>query len=429
MFPLLRALAVTAGRGAYRRSAPFYFAVLIAAGIAFGGHGMDAADLTSLMQRSPVLRITLWGLWLVGSGPAAGAIFSEPRLLFLRSLPVSRPRILAAHLLLLLIAELPWLVLFSRGAGLLYGVAVTAAAAALHCLWVARPLARRRVDVLLLGALLLSAIVAAAPVPWLLPLAVACLALALPQAYIAAPERVSHTRLSFVSPQLPPQLALALAYLALLARGQRVLLLRCAALCLLPAGIAYLAITNNAVTSLESQSTLALGTLSVPLLLSLCSLAAVLLHREVQLAWLLSVAGQTGARRVRAVLLALSLLAIGLALPAGGLLAYGLHLSTRGTLRLLGLELLLAASLSAVAQGILRATQRSTAKDSDRLLLSLLGVIPLGILLCWLLHEAVVLAWLVFGLFLSERATAELEPAGRYARLRREREQRSGDEL
>lgn len=429
MFPLLSALVVTAGRGAFRRSAPFYFAVLIAAGIAFGGQGMDAADLTGLMRRSLILRCSLWGLWLVGSGPATQALLGEPRLFFLRSLPVSRGRVLAAHALLLLLAELPWVLLFTRGDGPLAGLAVATAAIALHCLWGARPIARRQPAAALLGLPVLVAIVAAAPPLWLILAGIPCLALALPQAYIAAPERASHTALSFLSPRQPAVLALALAYLALLSRGQRVLLLRCLLLCLLPAGIAYLAITNNRVSTIEGINTLALGTLSVPLLLSLSSIAAVILRGETQLAWLLAVSGQNGARRVLAVLLSLGLLSAPLCLPHALLLASGLHLPVPSALRIVGAALGLAGALAAVAHGIVRATQRSTAQDSDRLLIALCAACGLGILLCWLLHEAVVVAWLLLGLFLTERAVAELDPAGRYARLRRERALRAGDDL
>lgn len=429
MFPLLRALAVTAGRGAFRRSVPFYFAVLIAAGIAFGGNGMDAADLTRLMRRSAAVRIPLWGLWLVGSGPAVLALLTEPRLLFLRSLPVPRWRVLSAHALLLLIAELPWVVLFARGEGLLYGLAVAMATMSLHCVWVARPLSRRQGWLTLLSLPVFWAVAVSARPSLLLLAGLACLVLALPQAYVAAPERDSHTRLLFLSARLPPTLALALAYLALLVRGQRALLLRSVLLTLLAVGISYLAIVNNHVVSTESQATLAIGTLSVPLLLALCSVAAVILRIETQLAWLLAVAGQGGGQRVWAVLLGLGGLAILLSLPSGLVLSLALQLSVEATTRLIGGQLVLALALSAVAQGLLRATQRSTAQDSDRLLMALGAIVPLGILLCWLLHEAVVVAWLILGVLLCERAVAELEPAGRYARLRREREQRSGDDV
>lgn len=429
MFPLLRALAVTAGRAAFRRSAPFYFAVLIAAGIAFGGNGMDAADLTGLLRRSPGLRVTFWALWLIGSGPAVQALLGEPRLLFLRSLPVSRTRVLAAHTLLLLLAELPWVALFTRGDGGLAGLAVAVGALALHCLWTARPLSRRQPMAALLGIPVIVAIaIAASPVVLLLA-ALACLSLALPQAYIAAPERVSQTSLSFLSPRVSPSLALALAYLALLFRGQRVLLLRCLLLCLLPAGIAYLAIANNQVTTIELQNTLALGTLAVPLLLSLCSLAAAIVRGESQLAWLLATAGQGGSRRVLAVLLTLALLATLLATPPSLLLVWGLKLPLLAGLRVFAAALSLAWALAAVAQGLLRLTARSTASDNDRLLIALLAICGLGILSCWLLHEAVVLAWLLLGVVLTERSLVELDPGGRHARLRRERALRAGDDV
>ena len=220
--------------------------------------------------------------------------------------------------------------------------------------------------------------------------------------------------------RLPPTLALALAYLALLVRGQRALLLRSVLLTLLAVGISYLAIANNRVVSAESQATLAIGTLSVPLLLALCSVAGVILRIEAQLAWLLAVV--SGAASGCGPCCSRSVGWRSHCRCHRGLCSRWLcQLSVAATMRLIGGQLTLALALSTVAQGLLRATQRSTAQDSDRLLMALGAIVPLGILLCWLLHEAVVVAWLILVVLLCERAVAELEPTGRYARLRLER--------
>ena len=147
------------------------------------------------------------------------------------------------------------MVLFARGEGLLMalsgGDGDDVAALRLRGAAAVAPAGMGHADP---AAGLLAVAVSARP-SLLLLAGLACLVLALPQAHVAAPERNSHTRLTFLPARLPPTLALALAYLALLVRGQRALLLRSVLLTLLAVGISYLAIANNRVVSAESQAT------------------------------------------------------------------------------------------------------------------------------------------------------------------------------
>jgi hypothetical protein len=423
---LLFAVGATAGRAAFRRTAPFYFAVLIACGLAFGGNGMDAAFLTALMRRSTPLRLSLWGLWLVGSLPAAQAILTEPRLFFLRSLPVSRAQVLSVHALLLIVAELPWLALFARGEGGLSGVAALCAAMALHAGLVAqlRPRAAWPLTALVVGVL-----ASGLPPLWLLLAGAPLLLRTLPAAYLAAPERAAAGGPALVSPRLGASTALALAHVTLLWRGQRPLLVRCALLCLLSASIAALAIRNNQVASLDGQSTLSLGLLQVPLLLSLVSLAGPLLRAEAQLDWLLATSGIDGRRRVGAAWLALALPALLLSATHAGLLCAWLSPKGSSLPRLIGLPLGLGVLFAALAQTCLRLTARGDTKDSDRLLLLLLGVIPLCIVFAWLFHEALLLPWAMACAVGTERCARQALAVGRFERLRHERQRRAGDEL
>lgn len=423
---LILAVGVTAGRTAFRRTAPFYFAVAIVAGLAFGGNGMNAADLTALMRRSLGLRLSLWGLWLAGSLPAAHAILTEPRLFFLRSLPVARWRVLAVHALLLLVAELPWVALHARGDGALSGLAAALAACGLHAFLVARLRPGRALPVVILLALALLWPLSA---PWLLAVGAGLLGLALPVAYARAPERVAGAGPTLISARLGAVLALPLAYLTLLWRGQRPLLLRCALLCLLSAAIAALAIRNNQIATLDGQNTLSLGVLQVPLLLSLVSLTGPLLRVERELDWLLATCGIEGRRRVQATWLALLAVALVFSLIHGGVLVAWLAPSGSAGLRLLLPLLGLAPVVAAGAQAAVRLTAQGTPKDSDRLLFLLLGVIPLCILFAWLFHEALLLPWAMAALVGSEGAARRILPRGRFERLRHERQRRRGDDL
>lgn len=422
----MRIVGVTAGRTAFRRTAPFYFAVAIVAGLAFGGNGMDAADLTALMRRSAAVRLSLWSLWLLGSAPAAHAILTEPRLFLLRSVPVPRWQVLAVHAALLFVVELPWIVLHTRGEGPLCGLAVACATGGLHA-WL---VARLRPWMALPWALaVLAVLLRSWPASVLLCAAVLLLAFALPTAYIRAPERAASAGPTLLSPRRAPGLALALAYGALLFRGQRPLLLRGALLCLLSGSIAALAITNNQVTGLDGTNTLSLGTLSVALLLSLVSVAAPLLRLEDQLDWLLSTTGASGRLRVASAWLSLALCGTLLALAHVAVLLAWLAPSADALPRLVGLPLLLALAVAAVAQTCLRSTANGDAKDSDRLLLLLLGVIPLCILFAWLFHEAVLLPWTLSAIAGTNQSLRRVLPLGRFERLRGERQRRAGDGL
>ena len=387
---------------------------------------MNAADLTALMRRSVSLRLSLWGLWLVGSLPAAHAILTEPRLFFLRSLPVSRRLVVVVHGLLLALAELPWIVLHGRGDGALSGMATACAAMALHAWLVAR---LRPAGAMLLALAVLAALFMAAAAPWLLAASLPLLAVSLPYAYVHAPERAASAGPSLLSPRMGATLALSFAYVVLLWRGQRPLLLRGVLLCLLAGAITVLAVHNNDIASLDGQNTLSLGILSVPLLLSLVSLASPILRAEAQLDWLLSTGGMDGRRRVLATGCALVFCGSVLCAAHGAVVCIALSPAPSSLPRILGLLGGLGLAVAAVAQACVRFTDRGSPKDSDRLLFLLLGVIPLCIVCAWLFHEALLVPWAMAALAGTEASVRRVLPVGRFERLRHERTRRAGDDL
>src|SRR5690349_14877105 len=87
-FPLpamVLAIAVTGGRAAVQRAAPLVMGIAVVSVVLFGGQGMNAADLVALAARTPILRVSLWGLWLLAQTPAARALLGERSALLLRA--------------------------------------------------------------------------------------------------------------------------------------------------------------------------------------------------------------------------------------------------------------------------------------------------------------------------------------------------------
>ena len=80
------------------------------------------------------LRLCLWGLWLLCSAPAARALITEPRLYFLRSLPVPRWQLVLPQAFFLFFAELPMVALYGRGTSIVAGLASGLLAMAAHFL-------------------------------------------------------------------------------------------------------------------------------------------------------------------------------------------------------------------------------------------------------------------------------------------------------
>jgi hypothetical protein len=134
---LLGYVLATAGRSAVRRALPLYLSTGIVAFVLFAGQGLDARTVTVQALTSLPFRAALLGLWLLGTLPGARAWLQAPETELLLALPVSRPWLLSIFAAGCCCLQLPWLVLWWRGAGLLPGVWACGAALAVQMSWLA----------------------------------------------------------------------------------------------------------------------------------------------------------------------------------------------------------------------------------------------------------------------------------------------------
>ncbi len=414
---LLQIVFRTAGRAAFARAAPLYLGIAIVAGILFAPNAMMASDVTELAESSRTFRLVLWLCWLLASTPAARAVLCEPTLTTLRSLPIARLAWYVALGIPLALVELPLILLFGRGVGIAAGLAVGLASMSVHALWVTRGKGVR--------ALLVYVAVAVAvlgPVPWrgLLPLSAGLLLVALPLAFSAAP----HYQLAKHRPIVagPALCSLSLAYLTTVWRGHAALLSRALLLTLLGAVITFLAIRNNQIVDVTTRSTVALGVLSVVLLLGLSGVAGPVVRSERQAGWLLLVCQRSGWFCALAVVLSVSCYGVLLGVLYGVLVGFFLDANLSFVLRLALLGCAAGVTVGMMAASSVRYAQRGTEKDVDRLLLVLALLIPALGVLVWMFRELSLLFLLVIGLALLLRAEQASTPTGRWQRLLRERE-------
>lgn len=415
---LFRVVAGSAGRSAFQRAAPLYFAIVVVASILFSPQGMRAQDVITLGGRSLAFRLTLLGLWLLAATPAARAVLHEPALLILRSLPVPRWHFHLSQGMLLFLVESPWFALHLRGAGVLSGIAAAGMAMAAHLFIVARP---RRIFEGLAALLILVAAVQPLPAPYLLIGAVLLMPLGFRAAFLRAAERSAYAGPPLV--RGPALIALGMAYLLTLWRGHGALLLRALLLSLLGVAISTLALRNNQILETELRATVLLGVLSAPLLLGACGLAGPVLRSEQQASWLLEICGLRGARRVLGTVLPVALFTTLLGTLAGIGVGWLLAGTPQLLLRLGTGAFLQGAAIGVIASTGLRFTQRGDKKDSDRLLLLILFLIFCAALLTWVLHEVVIGAYWAAAIVFFDRAAASASPRGRWLRLRQERRQ------
>lgn len=417
LFLLLRVMLKTAGRAAFQRAALLYLGIGIASAVLFSGNGMSASDVTELTATSPLFRIVLWMVWLLLSTPAAHAVMSEPSLFVLRALPIARLHFVLLHGLLLLICELPWLILFARGAGLGIGLLALTTAMSAHAV-----ITTKRKTLRLVVAGLICVIVIALPLPlWLaLPLSGSALLLALKEAFVLAPLHAAGSRSPSLRGSALP--ALSLTYFLSLWRGHGSLFVRALWLEAVAVTVSALAIRNNHITSAHTRSAVMLGVLSVVLMLILCSLAGPILRTERRAEWLLTVCRASGSLRVRAMALLLSivgaLLGTLFAIPIG--ILFEPH--SLALLRPIALCAASGVTLGMIASGVARLTLRGTEKDTDRLLVALSVTLILMGVLIWMLSAWSILGLLLAGLWLLTLSISATSPSSRWQRLRREQE-------
>jgi hypothetical protein len=147
-------LGRTVGAPAARRIVPLWAGIFIAGAVIFGPTGMRARDVVEAAWASPGLHAGLWLAWLVAAAPAVRAVLDRETTGYLRSLPVARGWWVGLQAAMLLALQLPWGLLWVRGAGVAQGLAAAGIAAAAGAAiarlpltdWVRGAVARRRPD-------------------------------------------------------------------------------------------------------------------------------------------------------------------------------------------------------------------------------------------------------------------------------------------
>jgi len=124
-------------RPVFARALMTFVAIGLPVAIIFSPQGLEARDLVRGMRESLALRLAVWLGWLLLAAPATAIVFKAPGSLMLRTL-VSKRRALVPLLLLCAVVELPWAVLFLRGAGVWSALAAVSTAMAIEAAVVAR---------------------------------------------------------------------------------------------------------------------------------------------------------------------------------------------------------------------------------------------------------------------------------------------------
>lgn len=374
---LARALGASALRSVTGRSLALYLGIGAVAGWLFAPpNGMRAVDVTAAAALTWQLRLGLWGAWLVAATPVAHALLELSPTFSLRALPLPRWYFWLIHGGLLLIAELPWLLLWGRGAGWLTGIAATLAAAAGHALIVAR---LRRPREIVAAALLGTAIVWPWPTLLLLPVALGAGMVGVATAWGRAPERGAWFGWRHVD-QVggPAPLALLLAYLAMVRRGSAAVLIRGLMAMLLGAGMAILVVRNNealAKTHMTTVAALSLGMGAALLSVGATSVASPIALAERRDRWLLDTTGTSGDVRVLGAAGATAVWTGLLGVAHGLLVGKGIGVSPGHVARLVGEGGCLGGSLGVLAAVAARWALRGGQSAATRLLLAQLGTV------------------------------------------------------
>ncbi|MCE9577095.1 MAG: hypothetical protein K8W52_28365 [Deltaproteobacteria bacterium] len=116
------------GAAAARRAVPVWAGVAIAAGVVFGGTGMQAHDATRIARGEPAAGAAMAAMWLVLTAPI-GAAMRTAAPGWLRALPGSRATPWIVIAAIALAVQWPWALLWIAGEGPIVGAIATTAAA------------------------------------------------------------------------------------------------------------------------------------------------------------------------------------------------------------------------------------------------------------------------------------------------------------
>jgi hypothetical protein len=344
------ALAAILCRTAVRRASPvavpLYLAIAVVSSVLFGPNRMSAADACEALEASLAIRAVLWVGWLLLSLPVARSLLVVPESFWLRSLPLPAWWMWLVHAGLVAAAQAPWILLWSSGRGVTTGLAYGLTAAAANALLVPAPRPGR--------ALLLAVTVAAplllAPAPALLGVAPVLLLFAVGEAWGRAPEVGGRGGSALAVFRGPRWVALSVASLVDLWRGDSSRLVRALVISCIGSGVIWLVIRNNHIAEPSGLVGAVLVVCSPTLVMSLTGIAGRCLSVERECRWLLDVTSTGAIHRIAAQCSAVSL--VGLLL--GGLIGSILVLSIRPGLGLVvSLRLFGAASIWGAAVGLL----------------------------------------------------------------------------
>jgi hypothetical protein len=367
-FPLTLAYLASVRLAGYR-AVSLYLSMGIGSFVLFGGQGLSAATVTHWAIRSPGARFALLVGWLVATGPVVRPLVNSPELSFLRPLPVPLPRILGLVALAMVFAELPWAILWTRGAGVMLGAGALAIALGLHAFQVAR--LRNAGDVALVFVLFLGWLT---PWPAMWPvLGMVGLLVGLRAAWRRVLEPPS--RSSFRTMHRGRTLALAAAYWRTLFRAHGTLLFRVGALVATAAGFACLVIVNNRISDLALRRAIALGLFAPVSAVAAGSLAAPVLRIERESAWFLDVCAVPSFGRRAAAVLPIASIGAVLGFVYGSIVATFVGSEIAARARLGCDAAALAIGIALACDSIARWALRERGRDAGRLMSALAIVI------------------------------------------------------
>jgi hypothetical protein len=289
---LARVYVSLSARAATPLGAPLFFGVFLVAYIVFGPQGMRASDLVFTMRTSAALALVLWAGWLVLALPVARLALVPPSSTYLRWLPAPRVLLYASAAVCVLLVELPWMVLFGRGEGIVAGFAAGLGAVAVHASLATRPFGIFHAVALTgwaISAFHPSTIVA-------FPSALLAAAIAVKHAIDRAPEVYAMARRRVRS--RPPLVALATAHLSYVLRKEPAVLARALILSSL-AGLALpLAARGHDLDTPPAFGGLALGLAAFAISPAMSGASAAIIRSERLAAWLCDVLGTSVRSRV-----------------------------------------------------------------------------------------------------------------------------------
>ncbi len=412
-----RLLVAVIGRPTARRALPVYAGLAMIYAVMFGPAGMRAQTVVEACRDSAYVRLGLHMGWLVLVLPPCASLFRSRESDYLRSLPAPAMLWWAVLVVLSLLLQLPWAVLWFAGGTpveAVGAVTIVAAAAALLSTYPGR-WGERLTGWIVLGGLLYFVI--EQPIELWLIASVPCFLLATLVSWNRAPDHAGPS--DPLSVRGGAGLALALTNLAALWRTNRSSVGRALVVAGLGAFFTGLTVRANALVGVRDIAGFSMAIAAVSLGIASGVLAAPLQEAERNMRWLLDTTATGAATRVLATSGVLALVMVVIGALHGGLAAWAAGASG---LVIAQVSLLLAGW--ALGFGLLAARAARVAEASDGVdgtrLVSLVALLVLGavVLLAFLSARAVV-PWSIGGVTVAFASIgSRLAPRARTPRRR-----------